>query len=162
MKNFTLKNTISNLLTRINQHRDGEHFYNLPIVQICTRSISRLSVHPRIHDIFKNTSMTPLNRGLIEIITAFYRGSGGSTQSFMGKSVISNASFALSNNVAWEIYSKTADSLIHAEIGIEWLIPLLKFRSVQTRGSALSILLSLSHSEKGAKGFGLAVTAQCD
>ena len=81
--------TISNLLNRINQSKNSgngnDHFYNLPVIQICVRAFSRLSVDPTGK--FKNLSeyWTLLNRGLIEIVTAFYRGSGGSTQSFMGK-----------------------------------------------------------------------------
>ena len=80
--------TVTNLLNRINQSRSGDgsdHFYNLPVIQICVRAFSRLSVDRTGK--FRNLAdlWSPINRGLIEIVTAFYRGSGGSTQSFMGK-----------------------------------------------------------------------------
>ena len=77
--------TVSNLLNRVNQSRGGgsEHFYNLPVVQICARALSRLTAHDQMAQL---SEMTPqVNKTLIEIVTAFYRGSGGSTQSFMGK-----------------------------------------------------------------------------
>ena len=42
-------------------------------------------------------------------------------------------------------------SLLHPELGLDWIFPLVKFRSVQTRASALSILSSLTSSVAGCR-----------
>ena len=69
--------TFRNLINRINQSRTSsgtEQFYNLPVVQICARGISRLSVDSKILSV---KDLWPVaNRAMIEIISAFYRGSG--------------------------------------------------------------------------------------
>ena len=143
-----------NLINRINQSRSSsgtEQFYNLPVVQICARAISRLSVDQRISDIKDLWSIG--NQAMIEIITAFYRGSGGSTQSFMGKSVINNAIFALSNfcNAQSQSSELEIENLHQPEIGLGWISSILRFRTVKSRSCALSILVTLTGSVSGSK-----------
>ena len=71
----------------------------------------------------------------------------------MGKSVINNAIFSLSNFCKAQADSSELEieNLLQPEIGLGWISSILRFRTVKSRSCALSILLTLTGSVSGSK-----------
>ena len=85
------------ILKRLTGPNKTTHFYDLPLVQLITKGLSRLLTLSPSCPIELLANWFHLLPQLSELISQFHAGAGESTQSFMGKSVIRNVVVAILN-----------------------------------------------------------------
>ena len=136
-------------LTGKNKRPNG-HFYDLPLIQLITKALSKLlaSGQPRPIEIMAN--WFHLLPELVDIILSFHHGAGESTQSYMGKSVIRNSVISilnLINHIEQEQWIASVDK--HDQLA--WLLSLLNFRCVKIRSAAFGLLSTMLQQAAGVE-----------
>ena len=86
---------------------------------------------------------------LRSIIKSFNNGSGESSQSYMGKSVITNCVLSILNIIRQVKHEKWESTLLDENSSLLWCLPLLKFRSEIVRVTVLGIFSSLADTAEG-------------
>ncbi|XP_038067390.1 rotatin-like [Patiria miniata] len=144
---------------------DAAHFYDLPSLENTLHSLVHVTARPGWSLDWKDGDSLSLCQhllnSLLEVISAFHVGRGGTAMSYMGKGVTKSATVCLCHlahemanrahqknwSTEWLYTKQRQDGL--AEIGLEWLIPLWSYRDPEVRAAGLGIATVLSSVESG-------------
>ncbi|CAI9735440.1 rotatin-like isoform X1 [Octopus vulgaris] len=152
---------------------EAPHFYNLAPLQASLQCLmhvtARLGWSGEISETDGVSLTLKLLGCLLEIISAFHIGRGGTVMSYMGKGVTKSATMCLqhlalemeiySENEKWPehwLYMKEQNRLL-METGLNWLLTLWAYRDPEVRCAGLGIAVTLSWSSVGRS----LVTANC-
>jgi len=139
-------------ITGKNRRQPSGHFYDLPLIQLITKGLSKLLVSgpksTRPVEIIAN--WFHLLPELVEIILSFHHGAGESTQSYMGKSVIRNAIISILNLIT-HIEQEQWIPVIDKHDQLAWLLSLLNFRCVKIRAAGYGLLSTILQQAAGVE-----------
>ena len=105
-------------------NRLDEHFYDLPFIQLITKALLKLTSdtgQPTHIEIISN--WFHLIPELRSIIKSFNNGSGESSQSYMGKSVITNCILSILNIIRQVKHEKWESTLLDENSSLLWCPP---------------------------------------
>ncbi|KAL4234763.1 hypothetical protein ACF0H5_006405 [Mactra antiquata] len=160
------------LLQRLNV-TDAPHFYNLASLEGTLHCFMHITARPGWSEESTELEKGPLCRQvlncILEVISAFHIGRGGTSISFMGKGVTKAAALCLrhliyemasvSEDQTWTkswLYCRHADD-VNSEPDLDWLLTLWAYRDAEVRIAGLGIAVTLSSTEEGR----LLLTTNC-
>ncbi|XP_022091951.1 rotatin-like isoform X2 [Acanthaster planci] len=144
---------------------DAAHFYDLPSLENTLHCLVHVTARPGWSLDWRDGDSLSLCQhllnSLLEVISAFHVGRGGTAMSYMGKGVTKSAAVCLCHlahemanrahqknwSTEWFYTRQRQEGL--AEIGLGWLIPLWSNRDPEVRAAGLGIAAVLSSSESG-------------
>ncbi|XP_053402565.1 rotatin-like [Mercenaria mercenaria] len=160
------------LLQRLNV-TDAPHFYNLASLEGTLQCLMHITARPGWSQECTEQERGPLCcqvlSCLLEVVSAFHIGRGGTSMSFMGKGVTKAATLCLrhlayematlSEDQKWPknwLYSRHSDE-VTGDPGLDWMLTLWAYRDAEVRTAGLGIAVTLSATEEGR----LLLTANC-
>ncbi|GAB1609333.1 rotatin-like isoform X2 [Argonauta hians] len=169
-----LRGDLSEMLLLHLNITEAPHFYNLASLQASLLCLMHVTARPGWSSESRDTPgfnvTLKVLRCLLEIISAFHTGRGGTVMSYMGKGVTKCATMSLHHLASeMEVYSeqhekwpehwlymKESNRLL-METGLNWLLTLWAYRDPEVRCAGLGIAVTLSASSVGRT----LVTANC-
>ncbi|XP_071785544.1 rotatin-like [Asterias amurensis] len=153
---------------------DATHFYDLPSLENTLHALVHVTARPGWSlDWADGDSMSLcqlLLNSLLEVVSAFHVGRGGTAMSYMGKGVTKSATLCLchlahematrSHQKSWPsewLYTRQRPDE-QADVGLGWLTPLWSYRDPEVRAAGLAIAAILSSTEEGR----VTVTTGCE
>ena len=148
--NLFFSNIVKRFCNSRNSNNSSSSFFDLPFIQLLTKLLAKLTSDygqsgVSIEVISNWFQIIP---ELVSIIVSFYHGAGGSSQSYMGKSVISNSATTILNLIDQIRHENWESCLLHND-SLVWISYLIKFRCETIRLCSIGILSSLTDSETG-------------
>ncbi|XP_076470158.1 rotatin-like isoform X2 [Babylonia areolata] len=152
---------------------DAPHFYNLAALEGILVCMMHLTARPGWSEECSHMEPAPLCSHvlncLLEVVSAFHIGRGGTSMSYIGRGVTKAATLCLrhlahemvlyTDNKEWArnwLYSRQgADA--EAEPGLNWMLTLWAYRDAEVRAAGLGIAVALTSSEVGR----MLVTSNC-
>ncbi|XP_050395156.2 rotatin [Patella vulgata] len=155
---------VKELFQRLNV-TDAPHFYNLASLEGTLTSLMHVTARPGWSE--ECSSLDPHNltaqvlNCLLEVVSAFHIGRGGTLMSYMGKGVTKAATLCLrhlafempkiSEKDDWQknwLYSRQGADAV-GEPGLNWMLTLWAYRDPEVRAAGLGIAMSLTSTEAG-------------
>ncbi|XP_052274853.1 rotatin-like isoform X2 [Dreissena polymorpha] len=163
---------VHRLIQRLNV-TEAPHFYNLASLEGTLLCLMHITARPGWSTECTDQDGLALRRNvlgcLLEVVSAFHVGRGGTSMSFMGKGVTKAATLCLRNlsyematladDKTWTkswLYSRHSGGL-SSESGLDWMLTLWAYRDAEVRTAGLGIAVTLSCVEEGR----LLLTTNC-
>ncbi|XP_077983359.1 rotatin-like [Glandiceps talaboti] len=145
---------------------DAVHFYDLPSLEGTLRCLVHVTARPGWSDgCMANDNLALCHKfltSLLEVVSAFHVGRGGTALSYMGKGVTKSATLCLQHlacemaqhsvDKAWTshwLYIKQGNTDELMSTGLLWLLALWYYRDPEVRATGLAIATALSSTESG-------------
>ncbi|XP_041375404.1 rotatin-like [Gigantopelta aegis] len=160
------------LILRLNVN-DAPHFYNLASLEGTLQCLVHITARPgwsqECSDVDRSSLCSQVLGCLLEVVSAFHIGRGGTAMSFMGKGVTKSATLCLRHLAyemavssddknwvkQWLYCSQRTDAV--GEPGLNWMLTLWAYRDPEVRSAGLGIAVTLTSTETGR----LMITANC-
>ncbi|XP_070575583.1 rotatin-like [Ptychodera flava] len=145
---------------------DAVHFYNLPSLEGTLQCLVHVTARPGwsngCMDIDNLSLCHKFLTSLLEVVSAFHVGRGGTAMSYMGKGVTKSATMCLlhlafemsqySTDKSWTshwLYIRQGNKDELMSTGLVWLLSLWYYRDPEVRATGLAIATALSSTEPG-------------
>ncbi|XP_064598734.1 rotatin-like [Liolophura sinensis] len=152
------------LLLRLNV-AEAPHFYNLAMLEGTLHCLMTITARPgwseECTELESSTLCSQLLNSLLEVVSAFHIGRGGTSMSYMGKGVTKAATLCL-RQLAYEMATSTEDkdwpqNWLYSrqgtdavgEPGLNWMLTLWAYRDPEVRAAGLGIAVALTSTESG-------------
>ncbi|ESO98430.1 hypothetical protein LOTGIDRAFT_231452 [Lottia gigantea] len=155
---------VRELFLRLNV-TDAPHFYNLASLEGTLTSLMHITSRPGWSEECSSLDGPGLSsrllNSLLEVVSAFHIGRGGTLMSYMGKGVTKSATLCL-RHLAYEmpivthtndwqknwLYSRQGADAV-GEPGLNWMLTLWAYRDPEVRAAGLGIAMALTSTEAG-------------